>query len=232
MKRGFQMAKNDSATTASAKLEGYIVNVNVIKRNTNNDNHHYAFLVCTVDQSIVRVTKFLSRVPLCSFRTNLIDSMRSGRGATISGLREDNGQYFCTPSTKLENKDLSYRPMCVRIQSIGDIKCCSEERLCTVEVKICAIGEETSITYEDIGFKRVQRGKKTVIVGDKTGALDMTLWENHFNEISLYDSFHIRLIKVRSYNDQISLVAIGDTSCVFCLNCLSVLSLLMILLDL
>lgn len=216
MKRFFDLPKNDSVTIACATLEGYIVNVNTIKRNSNNDNHHYSFILCVADQSIVRVTKFLSKVPACTFRTHLQESMKSGRGACISGLREDRGQYFCAASTKLDSKDLSFRPMCVRVQTIDSLKSSSHERLCTIEAKVCSIGDEASITYEDIGFKRVQKLKKISVVGDQTGALEMTLWEMHFEEISLNDSFQIRLVKVRTYRDQISLVATSDTSSVFC----------------
>ena len=81
-----------------------------------------------------------------------------------------------------------------------------------MEAKICSISEETSIMYEDIGFKRVQKLKTTVIVGDKTGALELTLWEMHFNEITLNDSFQIRLAKVRTFNEQISLTTTSDAS--------------------
>ena len=66
--------------------------------------------------------------------------------------------------------------------------------------------------YEDTGFKRVQKVKKIVVVGDVSGALELTLWEIHFNEIALNESFQIRLVKVRAYNDQISLTTTTDTS--------------------
>ena len=175
MKRLFDLSKNESVTVMSATLDGYIVNVNVIKRNSNNDNHHYSFIVCIADQSTIRVTKFLSKVPICRFRTRLQESMRSGHGVSISGLREDNGQYFCTASTKLDDKELLFRPMCVQMQTIDSLKSSSSERLCTIEVKVCSISEQTSITYEDIGFKRVQKLKKTIVVGDRTSALETTL---------------------------------------------------------
>ena len=212
MKRFFDLTKIDNSSLESVTLEGYIVHVNAIRKNASNDNHHYSFLVCLSDQSTVRVTKFLSKVPACSFRSRLQESMRSGRGALINGLRENASQYFCTTATKLDKKDLPFRPACVRVQNIDSVKSAEKDRLCTIEAKICAIGEETSVMYEDTTFKRVQKLKKTVIVGDVTGALELTLWEMQFDEIALNDSFQIRLVKVRAYNDQISLTTTSDTS--------------------
>ena len=212
MKRFFDPTKTESSALQSVTLEGYIVHVNPIRKNTSNANHHYSFLVCLSDQSTVRVTKFLSKTPACSFRSRLQESIRSGRGASMSGLRETDSQYFCTAATKLDTKDLPFRPVCVRVQTIDSLKNCENERLCTIEAKICSIGEETSVMYEDTGFKRVQKLKKTVVVGDVSGALELTVWEIHFNEIALNESFQIRLVKVRAYNDQISLTTTTDTS--------------------
>ncbi|CAF4240322.1 unnamed protein product [Adineta steineri] len=54
--------------------------------------------------------------------------------------------------------------------------------------------------------------KKNVIIGDATNALELTIWQSHFNQIVLSDSYHIRLLKIRIFNDQISLTATADTS--------------------
>ncbi|CAF1534971.1 unnamed protein product, partial [Adineta ricciae] len=61
-------------------------------------------------------------------------------------------------------------------------------------------------------FKRIQKLKKSVVVGDSTGALELTLWENQFDQITLGASYHIRLLKIRTFNDQSSLNATSDTS--------------------
>ncbi|CAF4042925.1 unnamed protein product [Adineta steineri] len=54
--------------------------------------------------------------------------------------------------------------------------------------------------------------KKNVIIADTTNALELTIWESHFDQIVLGDSYHIRLLKIRIFNDQISLTATADTS--------------------
>jgi len=40
MKRSFNVTKEQSTTTSLIMLDGYVVNVNGIRKNTNNENHH------------------------------------------------------------------------------------------------------------------------------------------------------------------------------------------------
>ena len=192
----------------------YVVHINTIAKNNANDNHHYSFLICLENQSTVRAIKYLSKTPYCSLYNRLKESL-SGRGASISCLREQNGQYACTASTKLIEKDLNFRPDCIRAKHIYDLKSESNDRLCTVQVKICNISENIPVVFEENQFKRIQKVKRKVIVGDSTGALEMTIWQSHFNQIQLYESYHIRLLKIKIYNDQICLIATTDTSYVF-----------------
>ncbi len=163
----------------------------------------------------MRVIKYLSKVPCCSLYNQLKESLRSGRAASITSLREQNGQYTCTTSTKITEKELNFRPDCIRIKSINSLKTEINDRLCTIEAKIFDISDEIPVVFEQNQFKRIQKMKKNVTVGDSTGALEMTVWESHFNEIVLGNSYHIRLLKIRIYNDQISLTATTDTAYVF-----------------
>ncbi|CAF2710368.1 unnamed protein product [Rotaria sp. Silwood2] len=114
-------------------------------------------------------------------------------------------------SAKVTDKDLNFRPECIRVKNINILKNEINDRLCTVEAQICSISDEIAVVFEENEFKRVQKVKKTVI-GDATGALEMTMWESHFNEIELGKSYHIRLLKIRIYNEQISLAAATETS--------------------
>jgi hypothetical protein len=66
--------------------------------------------------------------------------------------------------------------------------------------------------FEQNAFKRIQKLKKTITIADLTGAVQMTLWESYFDEIILGSSYHIRLFKVRSFNDQLSLTTTSYTS--------------------
>ncbi|CAF3908402.1 unnamed protein product [Rotaria sordida] len=140
-----------------------------------------------MDQTTVRVTKFLGKIPSCALHRRLRESMLSGHGASIINLREQNEQYFCTAMTKLIDKELEFRPLCVRIQTIENLKNSMMNGLCTIEIK-------------------------TVVVGDKTGALELTLWEPNFHQLQCGESYQIKLVKSRLLNCQIALSAVGDTS--------------------
>jgi ssDNA-binding replication factor A large subunit len=143
--------------------------------------------------------------------------MLSGRGASIVSLRQQNDQYVCTASTKIINKDLEFRPTCVQVQSIENLRNNIIDGLCTIEVKVCEMGPEIPFIFEESDFKRVQKLKKTIIVGDKTGALELTLWETNFQQVKLGQSYQIKLVKCRLINFQISLSAVTDTSYVLLL---------------
>ncbi|CAF1202503.1 unnamed protein product [Rotaria sordida] len=212
MKRTITDKNNTLPSSALVSLDAYIVHINKITKNNTNDNHHYSFIASIEDQSTVRVVKYLSKVPYCSLHNRLKESLRSGRGASITSLREQNDEYTCTMSTKVIDKDLNFRPECIRVKNINILKNEINDRLCTVEAQICSISDEIAVVFEENQFKRVQKSKNKIIIGDATGALEMTMWENHFNEIELGKSYHIRLLKIRIYNEQISLAATTETS--------------------
>lgn len=212
MKRSFNQRNNVSTFRNLVSLDGYIVHINPITKNSGNDNHHYSFIISLEDQSTKRVTKYLSKVPFCSLYDQLRASLTSGRGISISSLREQNEQYSCTTYTKLVEKEFNFRPNCIRVQHISLLKAEIVDQLCTVEAKVCYISDEISVTFEENEFKRIQKLKKNIIIGDSTGALEMIIWESHFNQVVLNNSYHIRLLKVRVYNDEISLIATTDTS--------------------
>ncbi|CAF3618289.1 unnamed protein product [Rotaria socialis] len=212
MKRATTDDNNTLTSTKLISLEGYIVHINGITKNSTNDNYHYSFIVSLEDQSTVRVVKYLSKAPFCLLHNQLRESVRNGRAALITSLRQQNNQYTCTLSTKVIDKDLHFRPDCNRVKNIHVLKNEINDRLCTVQAKICSLSDEIPVVFEENQFKRVQKMKKNVVIGDNTGALQMAMWESHFNQILLGNSYHIRLLKVRIYNDQISLVTTTDTS--------------------
>jgi hypothetical protein len=212
MKRSYSQKNDQLTSTNLVSLEGYVVHINNITKNTGNNNHHYSFIVSLEDQSTVRIMKYLSKAPSCSLHYRLRESLRSGRGTAITSLREQNGQYTCSSSTEVTEKDLNFRPECIRVKTINSLKNEINDRLCTIQGKICNVSNEIPVIFEENQFKRVQKLKKNLVIGDATGALEMTVWESFFSQIALGDSYHIRLLKVRIYNDQISLTATSDTS--------------------
>jgi hypothetical protein len=221
MKRTTAEKMPNIQSTTLVDLDGYIIHITPITKNNGNNNHHYSFIVSLEDQTTVRVIKYLSTTPSCSLYNRLKDSIRSGQGSTISGLREQNTQYTCTMSTKVSEKELNYRPDCIRVKNISDLKENTTERLFTIEAKVCQIGDEIPVMFEQNEFKRIQKLKKTITVGDSTGAVQITLWESHFDQITLASSYHMRLLKMRPFNDQLSLTTTSYTSYVMYLYHLS-----------
>ncbi|CAF1487643.1 unnamed protein product [Adineta ricciae] len=213
MKRTTTCDVADTSASASLTcLNGYVIHINKIAKNSSNENHHYSFLVCLEDQSTVRVVKYLGKAPSCCLYQQLKESLKSGNGASITSLREQNGQFACTASTKILEKKLEFRPECIKTVSLSNLRGCHKAQMCTVEVKVCEIRDAVQVAIEQNEFKRIQKLKKSVVVGDSTGALELTLWENQFDQITLGTSYHIRLLKIRMFNDQISLNATSDTS--------------------
>ncbi|CAF0863139.1 unnamed protein product [Adineta steineri] len=212
MKRSFIMTKEENTNTSLSVVDGYVVNIGAITKNNNNDNHHCSFIVSLIDQTTVRITKFLGKIASCALHRRLRESMLSGHGASIINLRMQNEQYFCTASTKVIDKDLEFRPLCVRIQTIESLKNNAMNGLCSIEVKICEVGPETPFFFEESGFKKIQKLKKTLVVGDKTGALELSIWEPNLNQLKCDECYQIKLVKSRLINSQIALSAVTDTS--------------------
>ncbi|CAF4917019.1 unnamed protein product [Rotaria socialis] len=212
MKRTTTDSNNIPKSTTLVALDGYIVHINPITKNNTNDNHHYSFIICLEDQSTVKIMEYLSKVPFCFLYNRLQESIKNGRAASITSLRQQNNQYTCTISSKLIDKDLNFRPDCIRVKTINMLKKETNDQLCTVEAKVCSISDEVAVVFEQNQFKRVQKMKKKVTIGDSTGALEMTIWDGHFNQLLLGNSYHIKLLKVRVYSDQISLTGTTDTS--------------------
>ena len=212
MKRSLDMTTEHNTNISFTTLEGYVVHVGIISKNSNNNNNHYSFLFCTTDQSVVRITKFLGKIATCAFHTRLRESMCSSRDALITGLRQQNDQYYCTNSTKLTDKDLEFRPIYVRKQFIEELRKNTVDGYCTIEVKICNIGPETPYIFEQSDFKKIQKLKKMIIVGDYTGALELTIWEPNFDQVKLNECYQIKLLKYRIINSRLSLTATSDTT--------------------
>ncbi|CAF3924080.1 unnamed protein product [Rotaria sp. Silwood1] len=186
MKRSFNLTKQEYKSSSLISLDGYVVNVGAITKNNNNENHHYSFLFSLMDQM-----EMVLVLVVC---------------------KKKNDQYLCANSTKLINKELSFRPDCVRVQSIENLRNNIFDGLCTIEVKICEIGADIACIFKESDFKNVQKLKKVAVVDDATGALELTLWESHFGKVELGSCYQIKLVKSRLINCKILLSANVDTS--------------------
>jgi hypothetical protein len=56
----------------------------------------------------------------------------------------------------------------------------AEEKLCAIECKILHIGPPESFVITS-GYKRTEKLRKEVIVGDKTLAIILNIYEMHFD---------------------------------------------------
>ncbi|CAF1547985.1 unnamed protein product [Adineta ricciae] len=93
------------------------------------------FITCARYQSIVRIVKYLGKTPSCCLYNQLKESLKSGNGASITSLREQNGQFACTSSTKIIEKNLEFRPECIKTTSINKLQACHINQMCTVEIR-------------------------------------------------------------------------------------------------
>ncbi|CAF1231727.1 unnamed protein product [Adineta ricciae] len=161
MKRNIACAASvPSASSSLLSLNGYVIHINNITKNASNDNHHYSFIICLEDQSTVRVVKYLGKIASCSLFNQLKQSFRTGNGASITCLREQNGQYACTVSTKIVEKHLDFRPECIRTANICTLQTAIDNHMCTVEAKICHLTDPIPIIVDQNEFKRTQKMKK------------------------------------------------------------------------
>ncbi|CAM2728719.1 unnamed protein product [Rotaria socialis] len=198
MKRTTTDSNNIPKSTTLVALDGYIVHINPITKNNTNDNHHYSFIICLEDQSTVKIMEYLSKVPFCFLYNRLQESIKNGRAASITSLRQQNNQYTCTISSKLIDKDLNFRPDCIRVKTINMLKKETNDQLCTVEAKVCSISDEVAVVFEQNQFKRVQKMKKKVTIGDSTWSVRNDYMGWSFQSITI--------------SDQISLTGTTDTS--------------------
>lgn len=93
------------------------------------------------------VVKYLSKTPFCLLYNQLQESVRKGRAASITFLREQNNQYTCTVSTKVLDIDVNFRSDCIRVKSINSLRNEMHDRLCTVEAKICSMSDDITVVF-------------------------------------------------------------------------------------
>jgi hypothetical protein len=70
--------------------------------------------------------------------------------------------------------------------------------------------EDDTIVFNN-GPKRVQKLKRTTIIADKSGSIDMNIWESQFNSIKQNLCYTIKLAKVKMFNDEASITTTTHT---------------------
>jgi hypothetical protein len=70
--------------------------------------------------------------------------------------------------------------------------------------------EDDTIIFNN-GPKRVQKLKRTTIIADKTGSINMNIWQSQFNSIKENLCYTIKLAKVKVFNDEVSVTTTTHT---------------------
>jgi hypothetical protein len=70
--------------------------------------------------------------------------------------------------------------------------------------------EDDTIVFNN-GPKRVQKLKRTTIIADKSGSINMNIWDSQFNSIKQNLCYTIKLAKVNVFNNEVSITTTTHT---------------------
>ncbi|CAF3182419.1 unnamed protein product, partial [Rotaria sp. Silwood2] len=194
----------------SINLEGYVIGVTSIIKNENNANHHYTLTMEGHNGSVITVMRYLSSNVVCRLYAQLRILFDNQHGFELLHLKSNGSSYTITNETRLAEKKLTFEPQWCINQDILSLKSLAEERICAVQCKIIHVNRSESFIVTS-GYKRTQKLRKEVIVGDRTGAMVLNIYEIHFNSITTGLSYNISAVKTRLFKDVISLAAITET---------------------
>ncbi|CAF1257752.1 unnamed protein product [Rotaria sordida] len=194
----------------SINLEGYVIGVTSIIKNENNANHHYTLTMEGHNGSVITVMRYLSSNVVCRLYAQLRILFDNQHGFELLHLKSNGSSYTITNETRLAEKKLTFEPQWYINQDILSLKSLAEERICAVQCKIIHVNRSESFIVTS-GYKRTQKLRKEVIVGDRTGAMVLNIYEIHFNSITTGLSYKISAVKTRLFKDVISLAAITET---------------------
>jgi len=168
---------NQSKTTT---LRGYAIGVSKITKNENNSNNHYTLTMEGPDASVLTVMGYLPINSTCSFYPQLQTLVNNQHGIELTQVKCNTSSYTITNETHLVEKHLTFNPQWDVIDDISNLKMFAEEKLCAIECKILHIGPPESFVITS-GYKRTEKLRKEVIVGDKTLAIILNIYEMHFD---------------------------------------------------
>jgi len=160
--------------------------------------------------SVITVIRYLTSSVVCRLHAQLQILLNNQHGFELLHVKLNGSSYTITNETRLVEKKLTFEPQWCISQDILFLKSLAEERICAIECKIIHINQPESFTVTS-GYKRTQKLRKEVIVGDKTAAMILNIYEIHFNSITTGLSYKISGIKTRLFKDIVSLTAITET---------------------
>ncbi len=71
--------------------------------------------------------------------------------------------------------------------------------------------QDDTIVFDN-GGKRIQKLKRTILIADKSNSLNMNIWQNQFDLIERNASYQIKLLKVKVFNEDISVTTTAYTT--------------------
>ncbi|CAF3744627.1 unnamed protein product [Rotaria socialis] len=216
MKRTYDTIENGHNANArgNAVIEGVVIVVTQISDSQGDKRGKYwTALICDTNQNVIRITKYLSSKTKCSLREKMLQYYKNKNGVKLNKLKlngDDN--YIATYETTSTSILISFTPICMELISIENIQSMSDGQYVSFTCKIIDIGPDEPIIFNN-GGKRVQKLKRLSIVADKTGSINMNIWQNQFESIKQNLSYTIKLAKVKVFNDEITVTTTTNTTC-------------------
>lgn len=210
MKRANFPASTTNQLT-SINLEGYIIGVTNVIKNENNANYHYTLTMECHNGSVTTVMRYLNSNAVCRLHAQLKALFDNQHGFELLYAKLNGSSYTVTNETRLVEKQLAFEPQWCISQDILCLKSLAEEKICAVKCKIIHVNQPESFIVTS-GYKRTQKLRKEAIIGDRTGAIILNIYETHFASIVPGLSYKISAVKTRLFKEAISLAAITETN--------------------
>jgi hypothetical protein len=148
MKRTFRNMSNSSGFSAkpTAVLEGYVVAVTPITINqSDKKGRHWTALICDQEQTVSRLTKYLSSRSNCCLHSRMLDYLKSQNGIKLNKLKaHDDNTFTATNETIAAPKTLSFSPLCIRLRPLTECQTTADGEYVSFTCKIVEIGPVSS----------------------------------------------------------------------------------------
>lgn len=154
------------------------------------------------DGNVVTVMRYLTTNATCRLHPQLRTFIQNRNGVELSNIKFKGISYTVTNETVIIEKKLTFNAEWCSTQKFFQLKTLAEDRICQIECKIIHIGQLETFAVTSV-FKKTQKLRKEIIVGDDFAAIILNIYETHFNLIETSISCKISGLKPRLYKDTI-----------------------------
>ena len=144
MKRTKTSNENSISTnnTSNVSIEGIVV---AISNPTHTQNQRttsfWTALLCQADQSIIRMTKYLSCKRKCTLHEKLVQFYNTQASCQVNKLKfNSDDSYTATAETTVVSKELSIKPTCLELIRLEEIETKCDGEYVSFLAKIIEIG--------------------------------------------------------------------------------------------